>query len=313
MSFNFPITHDRSIETESPHAAPINVAESYDGTNVVFRALRLATWGPTLLNLGYYKFGGGLSFLNVMANMELAQQRLVRKSIDLLEVSPGHQVLDVACGRGKSSFMVQCLHPETKVIGIDLLDRNVQVARTLFDQISGLSYRAGNAMDLDFPDASFDRVMCLEAAFHFPDRQRFLSEASRVLRPGGRLVVVDFAWNSDAERVHREDPETKIVREIWQWSDFSSIPEYERMGKAAGFHMLSSRDWSQHVTRPIQTLFERLSALGGTSWGRQFLAWTNPLYRSFSIRDWEQVAQAVRGHEHVRRYSKYMAFVFEKR
>ncbi|MDB5340047.1 MAG: SAM-dependent methyltransferase [Planctomycetaceae bacterium] len=313
MRIDFPITLNRSIETESPHAVPLNVAESYDGTNVVFRALRLATWGPTLLNLGYYTFGGSLSVLNVMSNMELAQQRLVRKSIDLLQVSPGDQVLDVACGRGKSSFMVQALHPQTTVIGIDLLDRNVQVARTLFDQVGSLSYRVGNAMDLDFPDASFDRVMCLEAAFHFPDRQRFLRESARVLRPGGRLVIVDFAWNSDAERIHRDDPETRIVREIWQWSDFSSIPEYERMGRTAGFRLLSSRDWSQHVTRPIQTLFERLSALGRTSWGRRILAWINPLYRSFSTQDWEQVALAVRGHEHVRRFSKYMAFIFEKR
>ena len=265
MSIDSSATLHRSIETESQHRA-INVAESYDGTNVVFRALRLATWGPTLLNLGYYTFGGSLSVLNVMSNMELAQQRLVRKSIDLLQVSPSDDVLDIACGRGKSSFMVHCLHPETTVIGIDLLDRNVQVARTLFDQIRGLSYRSGNAMELDFPDASFDRVMCVEAAFHFPDRLRFLNEVSRVLRPGGRLVVVDFAWNSDAERAHRHDPETKIVREIWQWSDFSSIPEYERMGRAAGFRMLSSHDWSQNVTRPIQTLFERLSALGSTHW-----------------------------------------------
>ena len=313
MSIDYPISHSRSFETESSHAAPINVAESYDGTNVVFRALRLETWGPTLLNLGYYSFGGGLSFLNVMSNMELAQQRLVRKSIDLLEVSQQDQVLDVACGRGKSSFMAQCLHPQATVIGIDLLDRNVQVARTLFDQVNNLTYRVGNAMDLDFPDGSFDRVMCLEAAFHFPDRLRFLNEASRVLRPGGRLVVVDFAWNTDAERVHRDDPETRIVRDIWQWSDFSSIPQYEQMGRTAGFRLLASRDWSQNVTRPMQSLFGRLSALGSTSWGRQLLAWKNPLYRSFSNEDWDQVAQAVRGHEHVRRFSKYMAFIFEKR
>src|SRR5690348_13032299 len=104
MSVNYQITDDCSIDSESPDVASLNVAESYDGTNVVYRALRLETWGPTLLNLGYYSFGGAFSFLNVMSNMELAQQRLVRKSVDLLQVLPGHHVLDVACGRGKSSF-----------------------------------------------------------------------------------------------------------------------------------------------------------------------------------------------------------------
>ncbi|MDB5390439.1 MAG: Phthiotriol/phenolphthiotriol dimycocerosates methyltransferase [Planctomycetaceae bacterium] len=248
-----------------------------------------------------------------MPNMEWAQQRLVRKSIHLLMVLQGDRVLDVACGRGKSSFKVHCLHPDSTVVGMDLLDRNVQVARTLFDQVANLSYRAGDAMNLDFPDASFDRVMCLEAAFHFPDRVRFQSEVSRVLPPGGRLVVVDFAWNSDSERAHRDDPETKIVRDVWQWNDLFSVPEYERTGGAAGFRLLSSHDWSQWVTRPMQSLFRRVSALGNTNWGRRFLAWKNPLYRSISIEDWEQVAHAVRAHDHVRSVSKYMAFVFEKR
>ena len=308
MSVNLAITADHLIENASP-----SVASSYDGSNVVYRALRVETWGPTLLNLGYYKFGGCLSFLNLMSNMELAQQRLVRKSIELLHVLPGQHVLDVACGRGKSSFILQSLHPEATVVGIDLLERNVQVAQTLFNQISGLSYRVGNAMDLDFPDASFDRVMCVEAAFHFPDRMRFLSEARRILRPGGRLVLVDFVWNNDAARSHRNDPETRIVRDIWQWDDFATLREYELMMDATGFRILSSHDWSQRVTRPMQCLFEWLSAFGITSLGRRILEWNNPLYRSFTAQDWELIAQAVRGHEHVRRLSKYMSFVLEKR
>lgn len=313
MSIKSPEMTSLPVDTGSRERTPINVAESYNGANAVYKVLRLETWGPALMNLGYYKFGGRLSFLNLMPNMELAQQRLVRKSVDLLQVARGHRILDVACGRGKSSFMVHCLHPEVTVVGMDLLDRNVEVARALFDQVHNLTYRVGNAMDLDFPDASFDRVMCLEAAFHFPDRAQFLNEVSRVLRPGGRLVVVDFAWNTDAERSRRDDPETRIVRDVWQWDDLSSIPEYERSGRDAGFHMLKSQDWSQRVTQPIQKLFQRVSRLGNTSWGRRILAWKNPLYRSISAQDWEQVAHAVRAHEYVRRFSKYMAFVFEKR
>ena len=193
---------------------------------------------------------------------------MVMKSLELLAVNSRDQILDVACGRGKSSFIAQSRHPDATVIGVDLLDRNIQVPRTLFDHVDNLSYFVGNSMVLDFPDESFDRVMCLEAAFHFPDRQRFLGEAFRVLRPGGRLVVVDFAWNSDSDRIHRDDPDVRLVRDIWQWDDMSSVAEYERFGRDSGFESFSSRDWSNRVTGPIQDRFRCLSVLGSNRWGR---------------------------------------------
>ena len=299
-------------ESVEPISDGQQVHSSYDGSNVVFRLLRMETWGPALMNLGYYRFRGPLAFLNIGANMELAQRRLVLRALQMLEMRNGQRVLDIACGRGKSSFITRCLFPQAEVVGLDLLPENVQVARTLFAQIGNLSYQHGNAMQLDFPDESFDRVICLEAAFHFPDRQQFLKEVQRVLRPGGKLVVVDFAWKSDAHRRHRSDPETVLVRQIWQWDDLYSIPDYARAGAAAGLKLHAQQDWSSGVTRPIQALFACLSQLGNSAWGRRFLTWRNPLYRSFSTADWKLISQAVDAHEHVHRVSNYMAFQFQK-
>jgi len=302
------------VKLSDADASPVllDVANSYDGSNVVFRLLRLESWGPALMNLGFHRFGSPFSMLNLFTNLELAQQRLVSKSAELLEIKCRHRILDAACGRGKSSFIIHCAHPGSSVVGVDLLERNIQVARTLFDQIQNLSYVTGNAMALDFRDESFDRVICLEAAFHFPDRSQFLREAFRVLSPGGKLIVVDFAWNSDADRRRLNSPEVRLVRDIWQWDDMYSIPEYPRIARESGFRMLSSHDWSHRVTAPIQGLFQCLALLGNNRWGRQFLQWRNPLYRSVSHNDWKALARASRAHDYMRHCSKYMAFVFEK-
>src|SRR5262249_44176985 len=62
----------------------------------------------------------------------------------------------------------------------------------------------GDAVDPPFPPGSFDRVLALECAFHFPDRQQFFAAAHRVLRPGGVLGLADVVvrpWFAGTQRV----------------------------------------------------------------------------------------------------------------
>ncbi len=98
-------------------------------------------------------------------------------------------VLDVACGSGGTTARLATMFDEVTAINISAY----QIARTQA-RTPGCRALQMDATDLVFADASFDAVICVEAAFHFPSRARFIAEAHRVLKPGGWLVLSDVIF-----------------------------------------------------------------------------------------------------------------------
>jgi len=99
------------------------------------------------------------------------------------EVTPGGRALDVGCGSGWTSLLLHESGLDT--VGVDLTADAFEVPPR-----AGLTYVAGNAMSLPFPDSSFDVVSGYQMLEHVPDPERALSEFARVLRPGGVVCVV---------------------------------------------------------------------------------------------------------------------------
>lgn len=130
-----------------------------------------------------------------------------RKLVEYAHVPPGASVLDVATGRGASLFpAAEKVGPDGEVIGIDLTAEMVE--RTGRDieaqELSNAHTLQMDAEYLDFPEDTFDRVMCGFALFFMPDARGALTEFLRVLKPGGMLAVSTWAnddsrWSWDGE------------------------------------------------------------------------------------------------------------------
>ena len=101
------------------------------------------------------------------------------------------RVLETAAGTGIVTRAVSEALPGAEIIATDINPAVVKFAARQFDS-EGVTFQAADAQRLPFDDESFDLVLCLFGIMFFPDKLRANEEARRVLRPGGRYIVVTF-------------------------------------------------------------------------------------------------------------------------
>jgi demethylmenaquinone methyltransferase/2-methoxy-6-polyprenyl-1,4-benzoquinol methylase len=122
------------------------------------------------------------------------EAELRSRSIGGLRLNAGERVLDLACGPGVNfDRLAYPVGPDGAVVGVDYSRRMVRRARKRAERRAADCATAvlGNAERLPFPDASFDAAYSSLSVSAMPNGERAVAETYRVLRPGGRFVVLD--------------------------------------------------------------------------------------------------------------------------
>ena len=123
-------------------------------------------------------------------------QRVRRSALDVLRPAPGQRLLDAGCGTGDVSRRLAAeVGPDGEVVALDYSSVTIAAARRRHDG-SRVHYRTGDVAALDLPDDSLDGVWCERVLQHVADADRVLREFRRVVRPGGRICLIDTDWAS---------------------------------------------------------------------------------------------------------------------
>lgn len=114
----------------------------------------------------------------------------------------GREVLEVGSGRGGGASFLARYHRPMRMTGVDFSQEAVTLAGSRHAAVANLSFRAGDAEALPFPDASFDVVINVESSHCYGHVDRFFGEVARVLRPGGWFLYTDFRSATDMPALH---------------------------------------------------------------------------------------------------------------
>ncbi|MBW8744623.1 MAG: methyltransferase domain-containing protein [Sphingomonas sp.] len=124
--------------------------------------------------------------------------------LELAQIGPGQSVLDVGCGTGTLAIAAKRrVGPGGRVTGVDASgDMLARARRKAARQGPDIAFVQGTAQDLPFAPASFDVLLCTTVLHCLPAAQRgeCLAEMARVLKPEGRLLLVDFGGSAASKR-----------------------------------------------------------------------------------------------------------------
>jgi ubiquinone/menaquinone biosynthesis C-methylase UbiE len=177
--------------------------------------------------------------------MEQHHLDITLKTLRSMDLRPGQRVLDLGCGAGWATRLLaravlddsgSISRNETQVLGLDVSDEMIRLARETSQGFSNLTYVVGSASQIPWQNGFFDRVLSVESFYYYPDQGLSLDELVRVMAPGGCLFILLNLYT---------DNEYSL-----QWVDKLKVPVHVRSA-AEYIEMLKQRGFENAEWRKI--------------------------------------------------------------
>lgn len=156
-------------------------------------------------------------FKNVQENIREDDLRLDKIRSYFQEVR-GKKILDVGCGKGRYSHWFVKYGADAYAI-----DMVLDFLKIACRNVNSSRFCLASATDLPFADNSFDYVCCIETLQHIPDTQRAISQMSRVLKPGGKIIIID---NNNFTLVYLKRYKIILPAVVYSWYFSKGIKDF---------------------------------------------------------------------------------------
>ena len=175
---------------------------------------------------------------------------------DLAGIGREDVVIDAGCGFGGSTVWL-AENRAGKAIGINIVPHQIAIAnevaqdRGVADRVTFLQADFAN---IPIEDGSADVFWALESMVHAPDRLRVLAEAFRLLKPGGRIVIVEYFLRSDPPLDVATIPHYEDILSGWAMPSLLTIPDYCQLMHSAGFGSMHAQVLTDNVAPSLQRM-----------------------------------------------------------
>jgi SAM-dependent methyltransferase len=203
--------------------------------------LSYAYWGE-YFHLAVFEAG------NDPTDLSAAYQRTHQCYLAAIGGAATRRILDVACGGGALSAWLAD-HTTAEVVGVDLSGGQLAHARRwgAGGRRPNLRFLQHDIMHLDeLAEPPFDAAICLDAACYLPDRRAALGQIAARLRPGGRLLLVDWCRTERPTALQQELLLEPLCRS-WAIADLETAAGYRRLFAAVGLRIHRLQDLSERV------------------------------------------------------------------
>ncbi len=170
-------------------------------------------------------------------NYSFPYRKLLWDALTELDLEPNHKLLDAGCGTGNFEiFLAEKNAPPVKIEAVDFSTAMLSRAQRKCKHFKHIHFsQADLNQELDFPDCTFDRVLCINVLYALKDPGFTLREFSRVLKPGGKIVIANPKPGFKVGTIVQDH--FKRIRNIWGiarqiWSVSKTLVLLPTMGLA---------------------------------------------------------------------------------